>query len=492
MPSSSSSSSVLLLLLLLPRPGAAEDANCGDPFRAGQENFVLDAEDAVLAGAALLAAAHARTPVECERACCAERRCNLALLEPRGGGAFVNLVGYRTFIRDSVFQKHLRGPQPAVKIICVTSLPPGEQAPPIAIAGRDVIVQPGATVTLNGIESLPLGNAHITDYQWTLQSGHDSVKMEKTELPDQVRLSNLQNGSYVFQLTVTDSNDQSHAAKVTVLVLSPELTGLYCQAPSNVGPCRAAFPRWHYDAAAGDCDSFVFGGCKGNNNNFLSKHECLSACRGVTVISERSVAQPTAEVCGSPCSAGQLTCGSGCCLDRSLECDGQQHCSDGSDEDHCNKLNQTFSHLLDIDVNQKKARCSEPPNTGPCRASLTRWFYDPMNRKCARFTYGGCNANGNNFEEEKECSAVCDGVTERSVYFKGLFDRFEKEEDSESGHIALAVLLLVVILAVLAIITYCFLKSRKARSHRPVDTGPAHVVLSEQETLVYNSTTRPI
>lgn len=57
------------------------------------------------------------------------------------------------------------------------------------------------------------------------------------------------------------------------------------------------------------------------------------------------------------------------------------------------------------------ARCSEPPHTGPCRASLTRWFYDPMNRKCARFTYGGCNANGNNFEEEKECSAVCDGVT---------------------------------------------------------------------------------
>uniref|UniRef100_A0A3Q3WYP6 BPTI/Kunitz inhibitor domain-containing protein n=1 Tax=Mola mola TaxID=94237 RepID=A0A3Q3WYP6_MOLML len=479
MPSSSSSSSVLLLLLLLPRPGAAEDANCGDPFRAGQENFVLDAEDAVLAGAALLAAAHARTPVECERACCADaaenRTCVLfdCVHRNRYVCRFVNLVGYRTFIRDSVFQKHLRG----------------EQAPPIAIAGRDVIVQPGATVTLNGIESLPLGNAHITDYQWTLQSGHDSVKMEKTELPDQVRLSNLQNGSYVFQLTVTDSNDQSHAAKVTVLVLSPELTGceLYCQAPSNVGPCRAAFPRWHYDAAAGDCDSFVFGGCKGNNNNFLSKHECLSACRGVTGT------RTSTQVCGSPCSAGQLTCGSGCCLDRSLECDGQQHCSDGSDEDHCNKLNQTFSHLLDIDVNQKKARCSEPPNTGPCRASLTRWFYDPMNRKCARFTYGGCNANGNNFEEEKECSAVCDGVTGDKRIDASLIQLTGSDLTvSSSGHIALAVLLLVVILAVLAIITYCFLKSRKARSHRPVDTGPAHVVLSEQETLVYNSTTRPI
>lgn len=55
-----------------------------------------------------------------------------------------------------------------------------------------------------------------------------NVTAQKTELPDQVRLSNLQNGSYVFQLTVTDSNDQSHAAKVTVLVLSPELTSCEC------------------------------------------------------------------------------------------------------------------------------------------------------------------------------------------------------------------------------------------------------------------------
>lgn len=63
---------------------------------------------------------------------------------------------------------------------------------------------------------------------------------------------------------------------------------------------------------------------------------------------------------------------------------------------------------------------------------------------------------------------------------------------SSSGNIALAVLLAVAILALLAILTYCFLKSRRKRSHRPVATGPAHVALSEQDTLVYNSTTKPI
>uniref|UniRef100_A0A8P4KRE3 Kunitz-type protease inhibitor 1 n=1 Tax=Dicentrarchus labrax TaxID=13489 RepID=A0A8P4KRE3_DICLA len=500
--SSCSSSSLLLPLLLLLRcAAAAEDAHCGGTFRSGQNDFVLDAEDAVNEGAALLDTANVRSEEACERACCEDPRCNLALLAPRGTGAaaaenrtcdlfdcvhrnrfvcrFVNQVGYQNYIRESVFLQHLQGPQGA-----------GEQAPPIAIAGQDVIVQPGETVTLNGIESLPLGDAHITDYLWRLQSGDDGVKVEETELPDQVRLSNLQPGSYVFRLTVTDSNGQSDAAEVTVLVLSPEMSSLYCRAPVKVGPCRAAFPRWRFNVTAGRCEQFVFGGCKQNNNNFLSEDECLSACRGVT--GTHTVHTLVCVLCGSTCRPDQLTCDSGCCLDRSLECDGEKHCGDGADEEHCSQLNQTFTRLLNIDVNQKKARCSEPPHTGPCRASFTRWYYDPLNRKCHRFTYGGCDANGNNFDEENKCRDTCQGVTEQNVFFRGMFDRFETDEESDSGNIALAVLLSVAILALLAILTYCFLKARKERSHRPVATGPAHVTLSEQDTLVYNSTTKPI
>ncbi|XP_069544172.1 kunitz-type protease inhibitor 1b isoform X1 [Brachyistius frenatus] len=506
MPSSSSSSRRLTLLLLLLffhlTGGAAE--NCSETFRSGQDNFVLDAEDAVKEGAALLATAHVHSPVECKRACCVDPRCDLALLEPRRTAAveqnrtcslfscihrnrfvcrFVNQAGYQTYIQESVFQKHLQWLQGAVA-----------QSPPIANAGRDVIVQPGETVMLNGIESLALNDAEITDYHWSLKSGDNGVKMAKTDLPDQLQLSNLQPGSYVFQLTVTDSNGQSRDAKVTVLVLNPEQTSTYCLAPKKVGPCRAAFSRWRYDAVTGSCEQFVFGGCKGNKNNFLSKEQCESACRGVPASSERSGGLPAAEVCGSPCGPNQLTCHGNCCLDRSLECDGVKHCSNGSDEDHCNKLNQTFNRLLSIDVNQKKAaRCTEPPRTGPCRAKFSRWYYDPLNRKCYKFTYGGCDGTENNFEERQTCSETCDGVTERHVFSRGLFERFEKEEDEDnSGSVALAVFLSVAILALLAVLTYCFLRARSKRTHRPVATGPAHVPLSEQDTLVYNSTTKPV
>ncbi len=133
--SSSSSSSLLLSLLLLLLPllqpaGAAEDADCSNIFRSGQENFVLDVEDAVTEGAALLATAHVHSAEACERACCQDPRCNLALLEPRDTAAenrtcvlfncvhrnrfvcrFVNQVGYQSYIRESVFLKYLQGPQ---------------------------------------------------------------------------------------------------------------------------------------------------------------------------------------------------------------------------------------------------------------------------------------------------------------------------------------------------------------------------------------------
>lgn len=54
----------------------------------------------------------------------------------------------------------------------------------------------------------------------------------------------------------------------------------HCMAPKKAGPCRGAFPRWHYNAASEKCEEFSYGGCKGNLNNYLNMDECTRACYG--------------------------------------------------------------------------------------------------------------------------------------------------------------------------------------------------------------------
>ncbi|KAG1962197.1 tissue factor pathway inhibitor, partial [Pimephales promelas] len=51
-----------------------------------------------------------------------------------------------------------------------------------------------------------------------------------------------------------------------------------CSLPMEVGPCKAAMPRWGFDPAAGKCVSFMYGGCEGNDNRFNSEEECEESC----------------------------------------------------------------------------------------------------------------------------------------------------------------------------------------------------------------------
>lgn len=41
-------------------------------------------------------------------------------------------------------------------------------------------------------------------------------------------------------------------------------------------------PRWWYNVTGGSCQQFVYGGCGGNDNNYLTKEECSEKCAGVT------------------------------------------------------------------------------------------------------------------------------------------------------------------------------------------------------------------
>ena len=68
--------------------------------------------------------------------------------------------------------------------------------------------------------------------------------------------------------------------------------GIDCSLPKVIGPCRGAMPRYFYSTGSGMCESFLYGGCKGNANNFETSEECTSHCGNQeSSVDERKLSQ---------------------------------------------------------------------------------------------------------------------------------------------------------------------------------------------------------
>lgn len=63
-----------------------------------------------------------------------------------------------------------------------------------------------------------------------------------------------------------------------------------CTMEPDVGACRGTYSRYYYDASKQSCEEFEYGGCRGNQNNFLSRELCMSTC-GVVRASNRQPQQ---------------------------------------------------------------------------------------------------------------------------------------------------------------------------------------------------------
>lgn len=48
--------------------------------------------------------------------------------------------------------------------------------------------------------------------------------------------------------------------------------------PPDSGMCLAYFQNYYYNPAVGRCETFVYGGCGGNDNNFWNQQDCESVC----------------------------------------------------------------------------------------------------------------------------------------------------------------------------------------------------------------------
>ncbi|XP_034054007.1 early lactation protein-like [Gymnodraco acuticeps] len=79
------------------------------------------------------------------------------------------------------------------------------------------------------------------------------------------------------------------------------------------------------------------------------------------------------------------------------------------DHAHMEDFNLTllFSSMPNRTLFNTIEDCKKAPETGPCRAYMERYFYNPSSMTCEIFTYGGCLGNLNNFEDKAKCMESC-------------------------------------------------------------------------------------
>ncbi|XP_064464797.1 papilin-like isoform X6 [Ornithodoros turicata] len=209
-----------------------------------------------------------------------------------------------------------------------------------------------------------------------------------------------------------------------------------CNLPKKEGPCKGYFPRYYFDSAEGICKQFVYGGCQGNENNFLTFEQCNQTCSVSRTPSEEwSPRSLTLEadsekppLCNLPKAIGPckgyfpryyFDSAEGICKQFIYGgCQGNENNFETIEQ--CKQtcsVSRTPSKewsarglTLESDT-EKPSICNLPKKEGPCKGYFPRYYFDSAEGICKQFIYGGCQGNENNFETIEQCKQTCSGPT---------------------------------------------------------------------------------
>ena len=75
--------------------------------------------------------------------------------------------------------------------------------------------------------------------------------------------------------------------------------------------------------------------------------------------------------------------------------------------------------------------CALSFETGPCRDSQTRFYFEESRGECLEFIYGGCEGNANNFQRIETCQRSCFRETSRPTRYTPTDT--DRETDRDTG-----------------------------------------------------------
>ncbi|KAF8387049.1 hypothetical protein PRIPAC_76191 [Pristionchus pacificus] len=146
-------------------------------------------------------------------------------------------------------------------------------------------------------------------------------------------------------------------------------------------------------AIPGHCQPFLYKGCKGNENRFNTRPECMAKCVGATSAQEQkgSMGAGVVEVCSLTTDAKISDEAKKCSTNK--ECDSKWACTRG----YCCPSKDYICHLPANQGTQLNGQVS--------KAQKFVWLKGINN--CLPFSYFGVDGNFNNFATYDSCIAAC-------------------------------------------------------------------------------------